>query len=91
MLNLWVRLGWVGLVCLVGLLLFSAVIFCFVLEGQVRFADSLCEALRWAARLLTSTSSNTMSFVVAELMSLCDPAETVKLGEWPQFFSHRNQ
>ena len=80
--RLWIlcveSLGWVGLVgWLVGCFLLSF----FVLEGQ-EFANRVFAV----ARLLTSTSSNTMSFVVAELMSLCDPAETVKLGEWP-FFS----
>ena len=81
----WVGLGWVGLVgWLVGCFLLSF----FVLEGQ-EFANRVFAV----ARLLTSTSSNTMSFVVAELMSLCDPAETVKLGEWPEsgLFSHRIQ
>lgn len=84
MLNLWVGLGWVGLF---GWL----VVFCchfFVLFWKARpdSLNSLCEALRWAARLLTSTSSNTMSFVVAELMSLCDTAENGEAWRVALFF-----
>ena len=94
MLNLWVGLGWVGLGWvglgwvglfgwLVGWLVGCFLLSFFVLEGQ-EFANRVFAV----ARLLTSTSSNTMSFVVAELMSLCDPAENDEAwSPWP-FFSH---
>lgn len=82
-------LGWVGLVCLVGWL-FSAVIFlfCFGRPGRIRLIRCVkpCVGPQGFSPLPLQTlclswSPNSWVFVT--------PPKTVKLGEWPCFFSFR--